>query len=119
VSALTAAWANRFNAQRRVFLGVDADLFLLKADKSISIELAAAWSLDKPDAEGVQTINIARNDDEFNSALRESSFIVILDSTNPSLNNQLCEITYRTACPGHDRPYWIVGVMQVGKRYVP
>lgn len=101
--------------------GAGSRLLLLKADGTAQrfktlAEVADSWGPRYSEQSG-DAFEVVKSDEEFNAAAREASHIVITDSTNAALNNQLFTINRETTTPAGTFPHWVIGVSPAGKRY--
>lgn len=121
---ITAAYAEGFDAMRAELFGPQADLVLLKTDGGAQkyrtlLTLSSAWAAEFSEFFGSTTFQVARDDDEFNAAVKESSHVLIVNSERAALNNQLFEVDSSTTVPAGVDPYWRIRAKQVGGRYTP
>jgi hypothetical protein len=125
MQALSQAFAKSFDAVRRILLGRDAKLVLLRETetaaqyKTLAV-IDAGWNMpDFNDYFGTQSFYVADLSQAFANKVRRITHLVIVNSIIPALNDQLYELTPETAPPGGLRPYWTLMAKSISKRFVP
>lgn len=116
--------ARLFDRRRARYLGEDAKLLLLRTDGgsarfSTKETVTEGWSADFSEFLGLTTFRVAKDDAGFNQKANEATHLIITDSRNEAVNNQLFEVNRETTVPAGAGPYWRIRAAQVGKRYVP
>ena len=122
---LTDIKAIELNVKREVYVGRDAKLLFLKPDGgaqpySLVVALLDKWGPDDADQFGSSTFAVARIDREFSTIVEDSAYVLVIDSVNEALNNQLQAINRDTTRPpAGEKMYWRIRADLRGKRYTP
>jgi hypothetical protein len=121
---ITEALAEAFDAIREELLG-NADLYLLKLDgggqkyKTLLV-VSTGWAPPEfSEFSGSTTIKVAREDADFNVAVKDMSHVVITGSDHDTLNNRLFEVNGETTLPAGADAFCRIRVNETGRRYVP
>jgi len=116
VAQISKAYARGFDAERKVLLGEDARLHLLKSDKTIIDTLASGFG--PPHANRVAPgayIEIAGLAD----GLAEVAYLLITNSDDGVWNNQLLAVQDDSTRPAADEQFYRAFVLPTGKRHFP
>jgi hypothetical protein len=116
---LTAIRAGQLNAEREILLGEGSKLLLLDSERNELERIESSWSLGFDRFLSSPVFNIAITDAAFNSKVEDAAFLLVIDSSNASLNNQLHAINRETTMPAGVKPYWRIAAAATGKRYTP
>lgn len=125
MSDRTRIYAGALDRERRRDYGDGARMLMLQADGSAQryktlLELPEAWAPKFPEDSEEATFKIARDDDEFNSALIDTSNIIIVGSEDGALNNQLFEVNRGTTLfRAGSEPVRAIRAKRTGKRFKP
>jgi hypothetical protein len=114
----TRVKAKFFDRERNRSLGGGAVLVFLKNSVEIG-RVESAWSAEFEKEVALKALVVARNDEEFNALAGETSQFAILDSTRPSLNNQILILDDSAGTTAGDGYYWRFVVKKKGMRWVP
>lgn len=120
---IAEAHAEKFNALREVYLGEAAKLLLLKVDGSAApygtlAEVTNGWTAQFSDFFGSTTFKVVNSTSAFAGFVSEAAFVVVRDSDNDALNDQLHAINRETTRPAGVDPFWRIRATPTGKRYV-
>jgi len=124
VEDITAGYAEGFDDQRTATQGAGAKLHFLQTDGGSQrftqqLTLTDAWAASFSDFFGTTTFKVARPDVAFSEIANRATHLVVTDSDNPALNNQLHEINREHTRPAGVKAFWKIRATTNGKRYFP
>lgn len=123
---LTKIKGKEFDVLRKLFLGKDAQLVLLREDGSTAAfetlaTIASGWHSKFSEFFGNQSFYVAditTNFGSFSGPGRKVTHLMVVNSKLPTLNNVLHETLAETAAPDASKPWWRIRAKSVGRKYV-
>jgi hypothetical protein len=124
VAEILSDIAEAFDEAREEFFGPDAKMLCLQFDNetqqfAVLETIQSGWNAYFSEYYGTTTFQVAKDNHDFTQKITEVSDVVVIDSTNLSLNNVLFKLKKDTQPPFGTEPFWKIRAGATSNRYEP